>query len=190
MGTNDRQFYRIPVRVAVRFGPLTPEAYQAITIHRAMWEGQGRLEEQARAALEEGKLPDSVQPLASVLKWLDFKLDLILHQLMQGETSPHFPHKAWTTDISGSGFGLQKAGGLKPGQKIVVELILPDQPYRPVYAVGEVVRAMEGGSEQAAIGVRFAEISESDRERIIRFTFKEQRRLLAARARDRERADG
>jgi c-di-GMP-binding flagellar brake protein YcgR len=140
------------------------------------------LESAARQVVEDGAISDSLKPLLNVLLWVDFKIDLILHHLRNNEMTSHFPHLETTSDISGSGFGLTPGSKLKPGTRIVLTMTLPDAPSRPLFAVGEVVRCGDAKSGEQAAAVQFIEISEADRERLIRFTFRQQRRELARRA--------
>lgn len=178
----EREFFRTAAGIMVFWGPDTLAGRQAIALDSKMWEGQGEMEAAARKALQDDKGPEALRPLLSVMRWLDFKLDMILHQIRLHEQAAHFPGRATTTDISGSGFGLAEPLGLEAGSRILVSLALPDEPSRPITALGEVVRAAEADlALGAAAAVRFLEIAEADRERLIRFTFNQQRRLLAQR---------
>lgn len=178
----EREFFRTAAGIMVFWGPDTLAGRQAIALDSKMWEGQGELEAAARKALEDDKSPESLRPLLSVMRWLDFKLDMILHQMRMHEQAAHFPGRATTTDISGSGFGVAEVLSVEVGGRILVLLALPDEPSRPITALGEVVRAGEADLVHgAASAVRFVDIAEADRERLIRFTFNQQRRLLAQR---------
>jgi c-di-GMP-binding flagellar brake protein YcgR len=141
------------------------------------------LEANARRAMDDKDVPENMRGLLSVLRWLDFKLDLILDQLRSRERQAAFPHHLETIDISGAGIGMIDCGQLKLGERIIMAFNLPDSPSQPIYSVGEVVRVAEDPScdGQARAAVRFEEIAESDRERIIRFTFNQQRRLISQR---------
>lgn len=179
----EREFFRTAASLMVFWGPDTIAGRQALALDSKLWEGQGEMEAAARKALEDEKAsPEALRPLLSVMRWLDFKLDMVLHQMRLREQAAHFPGRATTTDISGSGFGVAEPLGLEVGNRILVSLALPDEPSRPVTALGEVVRAGEADlAHGASSAVRFLDIAELDRERLIRFTFNQQRRLLAQR---------
>lgn len=175
-----REFFRIAAEVQVFHGPDTAEARQAMAINRDMWDAQSRLEQAARAVMDmEGSLDNN---MLTVMQWLDFKLDLVLHQLRLSQHPLHFPTTTTTANLSGSGLGLAKAQGLAEGDNILLAVELPDAPYRAIYAAARVIWTAEpAGPGEVAAAVRFSEISDVDRERIIRFTFRQQRRDLARR---------
>ncbi len=179
--TSDREFYRSTAAITLHYGPDTRQSRQALALDQEVWNTMAVLENQARQIMEEERVGDEEKPLLKVLSWLDFKLDLVLYHLRSQDHQQHFPYNGTTTEISGSGFGLADPCEMDPGSRILLSLNLPDAPWRPIIALGEVVRtdASISGSPSA---VRFVEISDTDRERIIRFTFKKQRQELSRRA--------
>lgn len=81
---------------------------------------------------------------------------------------------AETRDVGGGGVLLWLKEPLEPST--LVEMVI-ELPRRPVRAVGEVVRVVEPPSEPAmgtGVAVRFAQISEADRDRIIGFVLRRQ----------------
>lgn len=177
-GQSDREYYRARATLAVRYGPDTPEGRRIMAMDRDLWDTQSGLEETARQILDTGDLPDNLKPLLPLMRWLNFKMDLVLHHLRQRELGVHFPKEGNTTDLSGSGLGLENAPEVRVGDTLILAFTLPQNPSRPVYAVGEVVRLAQSPPNAA---VTFREIAESDRERIIRYTFRQQRKELAQR---------
>ena len=116
-----------------------------------------------------------------VMRWLDYKLDLVLHQLRSRDLDQHFPIQTTTTDISGSGLGLKSSGDLTLNDPVLVSLSLPDSPARPIFAGGRIVRCdVEQHQNQAECAVYLEDISDLNRERLIRFNFQQQRKDLAA----------
>jgi hypothetical protein len=180
---SEREYFRAPAQLRVFYGPDTMAGRQAMAMDAEMWANQTQLESAARQVLEEAAVAEAERPLLSVLRWMDFKIDLALHHLRLREHALHFPHQAMTTDISGSGVGLKDNVALNVGETVLAALYLPDNPSRPVYAVSLVVR-VEDNQPGARAALRFAEIAESDRERVIRFGFAQQRRILAQRMGD------
>ena len=180
---SERSYFRAPAELVVHYGPDTPQARQIMAMDADIWQAQSELESSARQVVEDSTVSDNMKPFLNMILWLDFKVDLILHHLRTNELLSHFPNVEKTTDLSGSGFGLKPGSKLKPGMRIIISLTLPDALSRPVFAVGEAVRRNDASQDdQAAAAVRFIEISEADRERLIRFTFRQQRRDLARRA--------
>lgn len=181
---HDRQYYRAAARLAIRYGPDTPEGRRAMAMDENLWQTQSRLEEAARSVKENRNVDEALLPLLDVLRWMDFKIDLILHHMRQREFDLHFPNQIETSDISGSGLGFLSPGKLEVGQAIIVAISLPSLPWRQVYACGEVVRAHDKPGQEPLYGVKFTQISDADRERLIRFTFEQQRRELAKRSQE------
>lgn len=180
---SEREFFRAPARLRVFYGPDTVSGRQAMAMDTEMWASQTQLEGAARQVMEEAAVSESERPMLSVLRWMDFKIDLILHHLRLREQALHFPNCSMTTDISGSGLGLEDNVALTVGDTVLMSLYLPDNPSRPVYAGAEVVR-VEPGQTGAKAALRFIDLAESDRERVIRFGFAQQRRMLAQRMGD------
>lgn len=178
----DRNYYRANAEIMVRYGPVNEKARHAMAMDQETWRFQAQLEAAARSGLEAAMSDDATKPLADMLRWLDYKLDLVLYHLTAEKMAEFFPHQALTVDISGSGLGLAEVPDLGQDQQILLSIALPDAPSRPIYAVGKVVRKhgqAEPGKPRAA--VTFEDISDDDRERIIRYNFRQQRRELARR---------
>ena len=77
-------------------------------------------------------------------------------------------------NISGGGMLVAAKGDLTPGTELKFSLTLSSkQP--PVTGIGEIVRT----SEARQLAVAFRQISDLDRDRLIRFLFDRQRRALA-----------
>jgi hypothetical protein len=182
-----RDYFRVPASLTIRLGPDSPEGRQAMALDEELWQAQSGLEQRANGILENLAVTEDLKPLLEVIHWLDFKLDLVLYQLRSRELDQFFPIQTMTTDVSGSGMGLKSAAGLSLGDLVLLALNLPDVPARPLYASGQIVRTdPEDDRDQAQIGVKFLDISETNRERLIRFNFRQQRRALAARSAEEE----
>jgi hypothetical protein len=180
---SDREFFRAPAKLYVFYGPESAQSRQAMALNAEVWRDHSDLEASARRAMDEKDVPESMRGMLNVLRWMDFKLDIILSQMRSAERQAAFPNHLETTDISGAGIGMVDCGQLKIGERIIMAFTLPDSPSQPIYCVGEVVRVADDTTSdgQARAAVRFEEIAESDRERVIRFTFNQQRRLISQR---------
>ncbi len=180
--SDGRNFYRTTAKLTVRYGPDTAEARRAMAVDEELWRTQSNLEQAARNVLEMEGSAASDDATLTVLRWLDFKLDLILYHLRLSQHELHFPYVTHTTDISGSGMGLADPQGLAVGDTILFVLELPDAPYRAIYGSAKVIWLKENPKPgEAPCAVQLVDISEVDRERIVRFTFQQQRRELAKR---------
>lgn len=96
-------------------------------------------------------------------------------------------------NCSSTGVGLIVREGLHEGDSLRLHLTLRTVPQTEIDCMGLVVRcnklateAREGGEDRYDVGVQFTHIHESDRERIIQYLFKAQRRLLRDRREARE----
>lgn len=183
-----REYFRISANLPINYGPDTPAGRRIMAMDAQMWQVQSELENAARNVLELDGPGAQDRPLITLLRWMDFKVDLVLHQLRMAHHQAHFPHDCFTTDISGSGLGMTGCREMKAGEQILISLTLPDSPHRAVYAVGQVVWVdITRPAGQAQTAVAFSQISEADRERLIRFTFRQQRRDLARRSEEAQR---
>lgn len=177
-----REYFRTTAAATVHFGPDTEAARQTMAVDADLWRTQSKHEQAARNALELDS-DEQVEGVMAVLRWMDFKLDLVLHQLRLSQHAVHFPHTASSSDLSGSGMGLRDAEGVGEGETILLALELPDAPYRAVYASAKVIWVNQSaGPDEVSCAIQFEDISDSDRERIIRYTFRQQRRQLAKRS--------
>lgn len=177
---SDREFYRAAAELTVRYGPDTRQGRQTLALDQEVWGTMALLEQQARQIMDDESVGDEEKPLLKVLHWLDFKLDLVLYHLRSRDQHQHFPYQGTTTDISGSGFGMAEPCEFEPGSLILLSLTLPNAPWRPVLAVGQVVRS-DSVNQGTLSAVHFSDISDTDRERIIQFTFSKQRQELSRR---------
>jgi hypothetical protein len=80
----------------------------------------------------------------------------------------------WTLDLSAGGARLAGPKGLQIGDRIVLRIRLDDVREIAVEAVAEVARETEDGH----IGVRIEEITETDRQQLVKFVFEQQRHML------------
>jgi hypothetical protein len=176
----EREYFRTTARLSVKLGPDTEEGRRAMALDAELWQVQSELETKASRVFQDIPVSEEVVPLLDVMRWLDYKLDLVLYHLRGRELDRFFPHQAVTTDVSGSGLGLTETLPFEPADKVLISLSLPSAPARPLYICGDVVRRGEKeAGPGAGLAIRFLEINELDRERLIRFNFRQQRRALA-----------
>jgi c-di-GMP-binding flagellar brake protein YcgR len=69
------------------------------------------------------------------------------------------------------------------GEKVWLELELPDQQTAPVRCLGRVVRLFDGDCDERQAAFEFENLSGREQDRIIAFCLAEQRKLLREKVR-------
>jgi hypothetical protein len=118
---------------------------------------------------------------AQCLQRIDEKLDRILEKLEceRSDVSPTMD--ATIKDISGSGMGLVLSEPLETGQLLQISMSLPGFPLNSFQAYGKVVRiSARSGKDKGLfdVAVKFLQISETDREHLIAYSFSAQRKAI------------
>ncbi|MDR1397373.1 MAG: hypothetical protein LBJ14_06545 [Desulfarculales bacterium] len=188
----NRQFHRVPAKIKVFYCLETFEARQAMITDYEMWSAQApELPEYLRRNFTElGTVHPSLQPLYRLLQWMDFKLDAVVYQMRVMNRGNVFTNYLVSNDISTTGFGFNYYIDYSLESRLLMALHLPDDPVRPLYVVGTLLRnqatpqpasaaerALEINSEQSLGAIRFEELSDIDEERISRFIFNFERKL-------------
>ncbi|MBN1516883.1 PilZ domain-containing protein [Candidatus Sumerlaeota bacterium] len=148
---------------------------------------QGR-ETYERASTDLQRLAEKIDQLANrfedALAELRDKVDFLV-AIAQGLTPEATPHcKGHMIDLSGSGFSfVADDARLKQGDYIRVHFDIHLDPSRRVNCIGEVVRVsaseLRGAPpEQKRFGVHIVKVSEQDQDKIIRYVFAIERRIL------------
>jgi c-di-GMP-binding flagellar brake protein YcgR len=87
--------------------------------------------------------------------------------------------KAYTADISGGGVRLLTDEKLEPGQQVECRIPIGERDFLELKGlVVRVVPCVEG-NYKFEVGVKFVDILEAERDRLIQFIFQQQRRLKA-----------
>ncbi len=161
-GTERRAYYRIETCLPIRVLRGDPSACE-------------RLRREIEASVRETTLAAVDAPLEARLARIEEKLDRLLAQVGGGEP-PLGREDLASVRLSGSGLACRVSGRPRPGEEVVVEMLLPGGAPEPVRAVARVVSAepaAEGGSRAA---LAFTAIDELDREAIVRYVSAVQRR--------------
>ena len=112
-------------------------------------------------------------PVMAALERIERQLAWVIDRLEWEERSP--PVQPTPINLSGAGVRFAGRQALAPGAVLELALVLPGDPPIRIRTFGEVVRhkrigrAPNGSHE---IAVKFVNVSERDRESIIRYTFK------------------
>lgn len=119
-----------------------------------------------------------------ILQWLihiDEKLNRILQKLESDEQERNSVCVGSAKNISGVGINLLLNKPMAAGQKIRISFPLPGYTGSPFQAYGEIVRVTpKGENEEKAFetAVKFIIIDETEREKLIAYSFSEQRRAI------------
>jgi ligand-binding sensor protein len=122
--------------------------------------------------------------LGEVLARLDALTAMVAGQ-QDGQEEDGRQRSLQVMNVSSTGVGFIDAAPLQSGDYLRLHMIIHGAPRIVIDCMGAVVRCVAVQSESAAeaagrydVGVRFTHIHESDRERLIHYLFKVQRRML------------
>ncbi len=111
-------------------------------------------------------------PVMTALERIERQLARVIDRLEWEERSP--PIQPTSINLSGAGVRFAGRQALAPGALLELALVLPGDPPIRIRTVGEVVRHKRIGRSPNGsheIAVRFVNVSDRDRESIIRYTF-------------------
>jgi hypothetical protein len=185
-GRKHRTYIRTPVSLPVRYTILTREDYLKLKETEFETEGWEDWSEKknAKLGLDEVMAGEEIDArLLAILRHLDAKLDRVIDLLKQRDTQDH-QFEAKAIDISAVGLKLISSQHIQVGTLLHLAISLPSAP--SLSAIGEVKHIDQQLEEDDTpcyhIGVGFREIHEEDREEIIRYTFKKQRKLIRSKS--------
>ncbi len=78
-----------------------------------------------------------------------------------------------TETISGNGLTMMLPKPLKNGERLEMDIELPDGGKKPVELEGEVIGSVKKGAGEYQIKVKFTDINEQVRDRLIKYIFRE-----------------
>lgn len=121
--------------------------------------------------------------LVTVLFHIEEKLDRILEKLEEQESGVREIDVFDTVDISGSGISLTLTENLDKGSMLRLSIALPGFLHGRLETLGRVVRSEEIKECERTYyqtGVEFVDLSDDEKERLVQFTFSQQRRQIRA----------
>lgn len=127
---------------------------------------------------------NAIYDLAEFLIQIDEKIDRITDFLGIDSTDEDSLQVIRTLNISGSGISMVITRPLEVGQLLDISLSIPDFPLGVFRAQGEVMRSSQLKGKEFHLyeaGIRFLDLNEEQRERLISFTFRQQRRTIRQR---------
>jgi len=114
--------------------------------------------------------------VARFLDYLDKKLSFLLDLLSRREDEAEKSSRMVTATLSGCGISFP-CDDLEFHNHVLLTMHLSANPMSRVQVVGTVVRVSCESNELRTVGISFDQITEADREAIIRYTFQIQREL-------------
>jgi len=130
--------------------------------------------------------------LTEFLLRMDEKLDQILSILAENEGCNQQFQQGLGVDISATGMGIITDIPVVPKQTIQAKIILSQLPLICLDVTGEVVQVMPAAKKDKSmyhIGIQFLDLSSSDKEKIIKCVFQNERAAIRERKRQEETAD-
>lgn len=109
----------------------------------------------------------------------NLKMDRILDILEDGRTEKYAVSENENVNISGAGIRFVADQAFSIGDIIALRIFLPLATQTQIHVLGEVRKVIESERKgKYFIAVKFVELSEDDREMIIKYVFKRQREIL------------
>ena len=113
---------------------------------------------------------------------IDQKLDKIYEKLDQDDSEGKSLYALDTVDISGSGVNLLLEEPIENGRMVYLSMVFTGSDRGRMDVMGRVVRCSsvkrDHGSELYHTGVEFVDLSESEKDRLVKYTFSQQRKHI------------
>ena len=120
---------------------------------------------------------------AKLLLNIDRKLNLIISSLIEGKGSLDLP-KIRRVNISASGARFSTDDRIESGTRLWIKIFLSIYPFSPLYLIGEVTRSektfVKGDESSYMTAIKYINLNEDERDRIIRYVLSNQREVLKA----------
>jgi hypothetical protein len=175
-----RTFVRALISTRAKIKLLSPHELEEIrTLRAAAFPLQG-YPSQPSDGVDDA--PAYLGELVELLVQIDDKLDRVMDLLIHGKGGDAAPPEVLQTiDISGAGMFMVLSAPLEVGQLLQVTIRFPGFPLGLFKVLGEVVRIEPATEERGVVyhtGVRFLEMTDAERDRLVAYTFMQQRRTI------------
>ncbi|SBV91521.1 putative Type IV pilus assembly PilZ [uncultured delta proteobacterium] len=170
MESKNAEYAEIATYLRGRFRPLNgpdDQAYAQLNTVQA-----GPSQEEFLAA---SPLPDAVNKF---LLQLDAKVDALLAAMCTSSMEQDFPHTMEIHSISASKLHFTTSAPLAPGDWLESIVFFRQSGFDTASGIGKVTARKVDKDGTPFFELSFTRIHEEEREKIIRFVFKEERRLL------------
>lgn len=183
VGDSDRRSY-------VRVDCILPLEYRRVDKNNRPWDIEGILDswsaysflfETYSSNLELEGSGDLDPRLLQLLLVIEKKLDFVINYITQEKGKGFKLPRIRRVNISGSGLRFYVEEEFRSGDQIEIMIILPIFPPASLLFKGEVVRltsVIRDGEKTFEIAVRYIDIDEKDRDKIIIYTIKRQMEIL------------
>jgi len=176
-----REFVRAPLNIDARVKPIDNEDLDRKHHMRSAFSSLplpgGSSEDSDRIGV-----PDTViSYLMEFMFQVNEKLDMVIDLLGGEKSNQHTIGVLETVDISGSGVSLVVSTAVEVGLLLDISLFIPDFPLGVFNVQGEVIRVEPKQGDNSGlyeIGIKFLNMSDEERERLISYTFRQQRRTI------------
>ncbi len=121
--------------------------------------------------------------LSGIFKNLDDKIESIKSRIDGDSINRKESYNCETINISGSGMLLRSAARISEGEIIIIRMNIFTNPYPLFEAFGKVIRSIAEHSSdgcQYYSGIKFINLDSEQRERLISYTFHQQRKYIRA----------
>ena len=200
-----REYVRAPLQVDVEFTVVDGDEYEAVrqSEHQAFrrFISQAALSFNERGQHEADSTFQS--KLIDFLIHIDDKLDRVLKLLSnvsrleasasKDDKGDEDPFVAQGSDISGTGMSVICYRALEPGQILKARFMISRFPVVPLVLFGRVVRVtpvQEDGKQCYHVVVRFIDLDEEDREKVIAYSFQAQRDAIRKEKKEKKSNNG
>ena len=127
------------------------------------------------AFLASSQLPESV---IRFLNQLDRKINILLVRSLNASLEQDFPHTMEINAISAAELKFTTALPLAPGDWLEIIINLGQQGLQTASGIGRVEKRRTGKNGSSVFSFTFIRLAEEEREKIFRFVFSEERKLL------------
>ena len=176
-----RQFVRASLNIDARVKPLDKEgldrkhhmksAFSSLPLPGGSSEDSDRI----------GTQDTVISYLMEFMFQINEKLDIVIDLLGGEKSNQNTIGVQETVNISGSGVSLVVSTSVDVGLLLDISLFIPNFPLGVFNVQGEVIRVEPKRGDNSGlfkIGIKFLNMSDEERERLISYTFRQQRRTI------------
>ncbi len=176
-----REFVRTPLKIDARVKPIEKEELDR-KHHLKSALSYAPLPKTPSTDSDRSDAQDTtLSYLMEYMFQINEKVDKVI-DLLGGGSSDLNPIKVQeTVNISGSGVSLAVSSPVEVGLLLDITLFISDFPFGMFNVQGEVIRVEPKRGDETGyheIGIKFLNLSDKERERLIAYTFRQQRRTI------------
>ena len=176
-----REFVRAPLNIDARVKPLDKESLDRKHQMRSALSSLPLTGGSSDDADRIGTPDTVISYLMEFMFQINAKLDTVIGLLGGEKSDQNIIEVLETVNISGSGISLIVSSSVDVGILLDISLFIPNFPLGVFNVQGEVIRVepkRRGPRGLFEIGVKFLNMSDEERERLIAYTFRQQRKTI------------